>query len=715
MPASTCHLRLSAHLSLGYTLLGCVLACPAGILSAAQINRAGNTLTLENNLAWSGALLPQASDVAVFGSDVSSTNHVFSANLSWSGLVFASNLSGRMQISSTSSSHALQLGSQGLDALANNADVQMACRLQLAGLQDWRVAAGRTVFLGSNGSNALLGGDGVLRLMGGGALDCGQSSFSGYAGKWEVHEGSSLYGVGNDANAWGSNVSADAILLAGGRLIAGGRSTATRNYAWNSNIMLQAGTQSVIGMKYASGANRYLLLKGVIGGSGDLVFSNLSASGVASNSNYAFILSANNSFSGNMYINSGTSVRIGGQIGTSSSASAGNSGSLSDGVVVYNSGVLRLSKNNAWNFNNVVSGSGILAIGTNVGTTSSQRVTTSVVHSYSGDTQIYNGWLIFGGAGQLGSGNYAGNISNNGVLRFAGSANQQLSGVISGTGRIELAGGQLDLNSASNFSGGVRVSGGNLRAGHASALGTGLLSITGGTVNFYNHAISNSVQLNSGSLFAGSGNSSNVSLGGNARMSGSFASLSCGSSATRTLNVTGGLQVGTLQGQGRLQGGLVQVSSLLQPGGNASGLLQFNAGLQTLSSSVLEFQIAGLSRGSQYDALNVSAGNLVLSGVLKLGSAASFNFSSLQAGNSFNLVNFSSGGSFSSSQLQFDFSAAGLGSGLAWDTSLFGTSGTLRVVDAASIPEPAASLLALPAVLLLILPRKRRALGRGAC
>ncbi len=96
-------------------------------------------------------------------------------------------------------------------------------------------------------------------------------------------------------------------------------------------------------------------------------------------------------------------------------------------------------------------------------------------NTYTGNTIINAGTLRLSGSGSIGSGTYAGTITNNGIFRSASSTAQTLSGVISGTGRVDASGnsGALTLTGTNTYSGGARVaSGGILVAGSAGALGT---------------------------------------------------------------------------------------------------------------------------------------------------------------------------------------------------------------------------------------------------
>jgi hypothetical protein len=104
------------------------------------------------------------------------------------------------------------------------------------------------------------------------------------------------------------------------------------------------------------------------------------------------------------------------------------------------------------------------------------------------------------------------------------------------------------------------------------------------------------------------------------------------------------------------------------------------------NGGAVEFELAGLLRGTEFDAIDVS-GLANLNGTLDINLVGGY----VPAfGDSFELVNFVS---FAGNP-DFDFSDANLSVyGLQWNTSQFSTGGILFV---SAIPEPCTAILMLP-------------------
>ncbi len=107
-------------------------------------------------------------------------------------------------------------------------------------------------------------------------------------------------------------------------------------------------------------------------------------------------------------------------------------------------------------------------------------------NSYTGPTTISAGTLLINGSGQLGGGNYAGNIAINGTaFSYNSSAAQTLSGVISGSGALTDGGsGTLMLAGTNSFTGNTTLSAGVLQIGPTGMLygpDTGASTVTIGS------------------------------------------------------------------------------------------------------------------------------------------------------------------------------------------------------------------------------------------
>jgi fibronectin-binding autotransporter adhesin len=235
-------------------------------------------------------------------------------------------------------------------------------------------------------------------------------------------------------------------------------------------------------------------------------------------------LNNSNSYSGSTAINAGTLA-----IGASGSLGSGGiyAGNISDGGIFQYGGTGNLT------LSGVISGGGALVQQTGAG-----QLTLSNANTYAGNTTIgANDTLAITGSGSLGSGGiYAGFIADDGTLAINSSANQTYSGPISGAGALTTSGnGTLTLSSgASTFSGGVTLNAGTLTLSASSTgtspaitsgpVGTGNLTLNGGTVNFTvnNMTIGNAINVTAATALTASTAATNFSLTGNLTGSGNL-------------------------------------------------------------------------------------------------------------------------------------------------------------------------------------------------
>jgi T5SS/PEP-CTERM-associated repeat protein len=149
-----------------------------------------------------------------------------------------------------------------------------------------------------------------------------------------------------------------------------------------------------------------------------------------------------------------------------------------------------------------------------------------------------------------------------------------------------------------------------------------------------------------------------------------------------TLELTGGstdtgLSVsvgGTLAGIGTVGGDLTSAGTISP--GNSPGLLSITGDLTQDAVGELLIELAGTTRGSEYDALDLT-GDFNAGGTLHVVLLDDF---APQLNDRFNLLDFAS---FTGDFATLDLPS--LNGGLAWDTTALGTDGTLSVVAA---PEP---------------------------
>ncbi len=347
-------------------------------------------------------------------------------------------------------------------------------------------------------------------------------------------------------------------------------------------------------------------------------------------------------------------------------------------------------------------------------------------------------------------------LSGNGRLisaqshTFSNSTDTAFAFALGGSASIEKSGaGTLTLAGANTYSGGTTLSAGTLALASNTALGTGTLTLDGGTLRADGAArtLANAVVLNADTTIAGTERltvTGNFALarnrdltidtgatlaiaGGITQNGGPRALLKYGDGTlelTGASTYTGGTTIaagivrinnatgsafgtgavtiaadGTLTGAGVFSGAL-QNDGVYAPG-NSPTLASISAFSQG-ATGLLEMEIAGLARGTGYDALDI-ADAVSLGGTLEIVTYGAFTPASFSAGQSFDLFNWGSvTGTFSTLRLP-DLAAYGL----TWDTSALYTTGVLSVA-ASAVPEPSTYALFTGLVILGFSALRRR-------
>ncbi len=333
----------------------------------------------------------------------------------------------------------------------------------------------------------------------------------------------------------------------------------------------------------------------------------------------------------------------------------------------------------------------------------SRTLTMNGVNSYSGATTISDGTLEIGGAGQLGSGAYAGNISNAGTLLVNSTANQTLSGVISGAGAVvKNNSGTLTIATAPTSTGAMTVNGGTLKMDFAPSssfatpsiavnsgatldlvqgdvlhwsAGKGALTINGGTVKQsvtgIRQTIANTLNMTGGTLTsAGAGDSDGnysffgVGISATSDASGNAALVSANAigiqSATGfTLNVT--------RGSASPASDLTISSPIINFTGVTGSMVKSGNGILTLTGANTYTGTTSVNAGT----LLINGGGLASGGTLYVGNGGT---GAMTMGGSVGDVNVNNGA------IQVGYGTGGAG-------TLTVSAGTLRVTGSTVYPN----------------------------
>ena len=221
--------------------------------NAATIQKADNAENLGTPTSWVGGVAPSISDIAAWGSTVTSENSTaLGADLTWQGIQIT-NPVGPVTIGGANT---LTLGTAGIDMSAAEQNLSINSNLTLAaGKNTWNVATGRALTLGAGTFSRSAGATlNVDKSINAGTVTASLTLTNGVL-PWATVQSS---GTAANNTAGGFNFAT----VTGGNIVAYTAATAvltsypansaTTNYDWSAN-----GTQAQIGSSRAANTIRY--------------------------------------------------------------------------------------------------------------------------------------------------------------------------------------------------------------------------------------------------------------------------------------------------------------------------------------------------------------------------------------------------------------------------------------------------------------------------
>jgi fibronectin-binding autotransporter adhesin len=281
-----------------------------------------------------------------------------------------------------------------------------------------------------------------------------------------------------------------------------------------SSVIESSGTGAIVfsntgSAAYAGSGARTLGLGGTNTGNNTMGGSIIDGTGgvttLAKNDGGTWLLTGNNTYTGNTVVNTGL-LQIG---------NGGTTGSIaSPTIIVDTAGTLGFDRSDTSTLTGTISGAGdVVQSGT--GTT-----VLTATNIYTGGTTITAGTLQLGNGGANGS--IVGNVADNGTLAFNRSDVYTFGGLVTGTGGVsQLGSGTAVLTGANSYTGATNVQAGTLLIDGNQSAATGATTVQ------------------NGAALGGAG-----TIGGSVTVQNGGALNPGDTSATGTLTINGGLTLG---------------------------------------------------------------------------------------------------------------------------------------------------------------------------
>ncbi|NTU45335.1 MAG: filamentous hemagglutinin N-terminal domain-containing protein [Chlorobiaceae bacterium] len=363
----------------------------------------------------------------------------------------------------------------------SNEDLSLIGTLITTGTASWGGTTKGTITLGAGTptfggtgtltvSKAIAGSSRTLTKIDSGTLIL--SAANSYTGLTTVSGGTLQYGINNALSSGGVTVNGSGVVFdiggysdtIGAVTLTNGSITGTTGVLTGTSYLINNDSGTTTVSAILGGTNKALTKSGA----GTVTLSGVNTyTGATTISNGTLTLDATGSIAASSGVANSGSFTIGGNKVIDSLTGAGST-ALDSYILTIGD-----SDNTSGTYSGVLSGTGGI---TKAG---SGTLTLSGTNTYTGGTTVSDGTLSIGSGGASGSISDTGTLSNSGAVVFNRSDDFSYGGKISGAGSLTKSGnGTLTLSgTTSDYSGAVTVSGGTLKLGHSSALGT-----TGGGV-----------------------------------------------------------------------------------------------------------------------------------------------------------------------------------------------------------------------------------------
>ena len=338
----------------------------------------------------------------------------------------------------------------------------------------------------------------------------------GVLGVDHLTNGGQASSIGASSNAASNLVIGNGTLLGATLRYTGTGDTTDRLFTLltGSSVIESSGTGAIVfsntgSAAYAGSGARTLSLGGTNTGNNTMGGSIIDGTGgvttLAKNDTGTWLLTGNNTYTGNTVVNTGL-LQIG---------NGGTAGSIaSPTVIVDTAGTLGFDRSDTMTLAGTISGAGDV-VQSGAGTT-----VLTATNIYTGGTAITAGTLQLGNGGA--NGTIVGNVADNGTLAFNRSDVYTFGGVVSGTGGVtQLGSGTTVLNASNSYAGATNVQAGTLLIDGDQSAATGATTVQ------------------SGATLGGAG-----TIGGSVTVMNGGALNPGDASATGTLTINGGLTLG---------------------------------------------------------------------------------------------------------------------------------------------------------------------------